>query len=427
MRIMNSDNVANILMRALDYVDPRLIDHGVRTGYCVLRMMEADGGYDKNTVRDMCIISIMHDIGAYKTEEISNMIQFETGDVWEHSVYGYLFIKNLSPMPQYAPVILMHHLEYARLKDIECSEATKKKAQILSIADRADVYRNIGKKQPVEEYLKKYVGTKFSEEVYSLFLRQQQLEKNDHGGGDRQEREWYLDRVLEAIRERPFSDEDIEGFLKMLIFSIDFRSEHTVKHTITTTAISVEAAKRLGVGEVLTEKIRHGALLHDLGKIGIPVEILEFPGKLSPQAMSYMRTHVDLTEKILSGQVDDEVTQIALRHHEKLDGSGYPKGWKEADLSLAQRIVAVSDIVSALTGTRSYKEAYDKDRTLSILRQMKCEGLICPYTVDVLTESFDVIMDEVRRQCRPILDIYTGMKTEYNDIIESCRNLSRGK
>lgn len=90
---------------------------------------------------------------------------------------------------------------------------------------------------------------------------------------------------------------------------------------------------------------------------------------------------------------------------------------------MAQRIVAVSDIVSALTGTRSYKEAYDKERTLSILQRMKCEGLICPYTVDVLTESFDVIMEEVKRQCRPILDIYTGMKTEYNDIIEVCRNL----
>ena len=56
MRLMNSENVANIMMRALDYVDPRLIDHGVRTGYCVLRMMEADGGYDKGTVRDMCCL-----------------------------------------------------------------------------------------------------------------------------------------------------------------------------------------------------------------------------------------------------------------------------------------------------------------------------------------------------------------------------------
>lgn len=423
MRLMNSENVANIMMRALDYVDPRLIDHGVRTGYCVLRMMEADGGYDKGTVRDMCIMSILHDIGAYKTEEISNMVQFETGDVWEHSVYGYLFIKNLSPMPEYAPVILLHHLEHPRLKGVDCSDETKKKAQILSLADRADVYRQMGKQQPVEEYLKKYVGTKFSKEVYDLFLKQQKQERNENGGKDGQERECYLDRVLGAIREQPFSDEQIEGFLKMLIFSIDFRSEHTVIHTITTTAISVEAARRLNAGERLTEKIRHGALLHDLGKIGIPVEILEFPGKLSPQAMNYMRTHVDLTEKILDGQVDDEVTQIALRHHEKLDGSGYPKGWKEADLSLAQRIVAVSDIVSALTGTRSYKEAYDKERTLSILQRMKCEGLICPYTVDVLTESFDVIMEEVKRQCRPILDIYTGMKTEYNDIIEVCRNL----
>ena len=175
----------------------------------MLRMMEADGGYDKGTVRDMCIMSILHDIGAYKTEEISNMVQFETGDVWEHSVYGYLFIKNLSPMPEYAPVILLHHLEYPRLKGVDCSDETKKKAQILSLADRADVYRQMGQQQPVEEYLKRYVGTKFSKEVYDLFLKQQKQERNENGGKDRQERECYLDRVLGAIREQPFSDEQI--------------------------------------------------------------------------------------------------------------------------------------------------------------------------------------------------------------------------
>ena len=69
-------------------------------------------------------------------------------------------------------------------------------------------------------------------------------------------------------------------------------------------------------------------MLHDLGKIGIPSEILEFPGKLSPQAMNVMRTHVDLTEIILGDSVTRKVKDIALRHHEKLDGSGYPRGLK---------------------------------------------------------------------------------------------------
>ena len=78
--------------------------------------------------------------------------------------------------------------------------------------------------------------------------------------------------------------------------------------------------------------------------------------------MNIMRTHVDITERILGGSVDSDVTRIALRHHEKVDGSGYPKGITGKDMTLDEEIVAVSDIASALLGTRSYKEAFSKER-----------------------------------------------------------------
>lgn len=82
--------------------------------------------------------------------------------------------------------------------------------------------------------------------------------------------------------------------------------------------------------------------------------------------MTVMRTHVDMTEAIFGGEVDETVARIALRHHEKLDGSGYPRGLEAADLTVGERLVAVADIVSALSGTRSYKEAYSKDRVIRI-------------------------------------------------------------
>ena len=93
----------------------------------------------------------------------------------------------------------------------------------------------------------------------------------------------------------------------MIIFAIDFRSRYTVIHTITTTSISKQLAVLFGFDEAKVDKVRQGALLHDLGKIGIPVEILEFPGKLSPQAMRIMRTHVDITEEIVGGEIEEEI------------------------------------------------------------------------------------------------------------------------
>lgn len=142
-------------------------------------------------------------------------------------------------------------------------------------------------------------------------------------------------------------------------------------------------------------------MLHDLGKIGIPSEILEFPGKLSPQAMNVMRTHVDLTEIILGDSVTRKVKDIALRHHEKLDGSGYPRGLKGCDLTIPQRIVAIADIVSALTGTRSYKDSFPKEKTSSILNDMAERGLIDSVIVERIVENYDVIMGAVREKATP--------------------------
>ncbi len=78
--------------------------------------------------------------------------------------------------------------------------------------------------------------------------------------------------------------------------------------------------------------------------------------------MKIMRSHVSITEDILGGTIAPDITKIAVRHHEKLDGSGYPRGLTEKELSMEEQVVAIADIVSALLGTRSYKEAYSKIR-----------------------------------------------------------------
>ena len=95
-------------------------------------------------------------------------------------------------------------------------------------------------------------------------------------------------------------------------------------------------------------------MFHDLGKIGIPLEILENPGRLTLEDMAVMKTHVEKTAVILNGWVSEEIRDLALRHHEKLNGTGYPDGLSASQLTLPQRILAVADIFSALTGERSY-------------------------------------------------------------------------
>ncbi len=118
-----------------------------------------------------------------------------------------------------------------------------------------------------------------------------------------------------------------------------------------------------------------GSMLHDLGKIGIRWKSWSITGKLSPQAMNIMRTHVDITEKIFGDVIEETVKCLASVITKSLDGSGYPRGLTAADLSTGERIVAIADIISALSGTRSYKTAFSKDRICSIITEMKDDGL----------------------------------------------------
>lgn len=419
----NNKEFINIATRAFNLVDPRLIDHGNRVSHIVHQLLQVDGTYSPLEARNLLIIASLHDIGAYKTEEIDRMVEFETKNIWNHSIYGYLFFKFFTPFCDLAPAVLFHHTPWDQLRDIEnIPEQIKKGAQLINVADRADIYfENTARnnKNGFLRYLESQQDKKYSRDTVDLFHRIDMdplmglYEKVTDKGHGREA----LDGFGDFLEDIPFTEEDKDSILKMLIYAIDFRSPHTVTHTITTTAISLELATLLCEREEDISDVVCGALIHDLGKIGIPVEILEFPGKLSPQAMKVMRTHVDLTEHIVGESVSREVREIALRHHEKLDGSGYPRGLKGEELDTKQRIVAVADIVSALTGTRSYKEAFAKEKTLAIINDMSDRGFIDSTVVGLMADNFDAVMEMVREKTGPILEIYDQMQGHYQELL----------
>lgn len=412
MQIVNSRNIGTLIQRTLNHVDGRLVDHGERVARYVANMMEVHGGYSVYEKRDICFLALIHDIGAYKTEEISRMLEFETQNVWEHSVYGYLFVRYLTPLQKLSPAILFHHLDYEILRRIDtpCAAA----AQMIYLADRVDVFlENGGTAGPeLMDYLEEYRDKRFSGEVIDLFWEAYARFPKGKDTGRRCELE-------EELCQAVFTEEEIDAYLKMLIYVIDFRSRHTVTHTITTTTISRELAMLMQLSEQEQQRVAYGAELHDLGKVGIPVEILEFPGKLSPQAMRVMRTHVDMTKDILGSDVDETTARIAVRHHEKLDGSGYPLGLAGEDLTVCERIVAVADIVSALCGTRSYKEAFPKEKVLSIIGSMAQEEQIDKEIVRLIEENFDSIIGRVQEASGPLLALYHKIGQEYEDLIRN--------
>jgi putative two-component system response regulator len=151
----------------------------------------------------------------------------------------------------------------------------------------------------------------------------------------------------------------------------DSRDPETGAHIIRMANYSCLIARQLGLSEADQDLILEAAPMHDIGKVGIPDHILLKPGKLSPSEFEIMKNHTRLGYGILAGsesQVLIAGAEIALSHHEKFDGSGYPRGLIGAAIPIYARIVAVADVFDALTSERPYKTAWTVDAASEFLR-----------------------------------------------------------
>ncbi|WP_457597367.1 HD-GYP domain-containing protein [Hydrogenimonas sp.] len=152
----------------------------------------------------------------------------------------------------------------------------------------------------------------------------------------------------------------------------EFKDEETSQHTKRVGELSAMLALAAGWSERRAETMRSAAPMHDIGKIGISDDILLKPGRLTPEEFEEMKRHTVIGYEILKDE-ENEFLQlaaiIALEHHEKYDGSGYPRGLEGEDISEAGRIVAITDVFDALTSARSYKEPWPLTKAFSFIRE----------------------------------------------------------
>lgn len=176
-------------------------------------------------------------------------------------------------------------------------------------------------------------------------------------------------RLLEGLQESRKDleiayDATIEGWS----IAMDLRDKETEGHTKRVTEITIRLARLYGMDEDEIIHVRRGALLHDIGKIGVPDEILFKPGKLDEEEWQIMREHPQLAFDMLSKiQYLVPALNIPYCHHEKWDGSGYPQGLKGEDIPIEARIFAVVDVWDALRSDRPYRSAWDDERAFNYI------------------------------------------------------------
>ena len=137
--------------------------------------------------------------------------------------------------------------------------------------------------------------------------------------------------------------------------------DYTYMHSVAVCALMVALARQLGIDEQTTREAGMAGLLHDLGKAVMPMEVLNKPGKLTDEEFRVMKSHPAEGHRMLveAGTVGDIPLDVVLHHHEKVDGSGYPKGLKADEISLFAKMGAVCDVYDAITSNRPYKSGWD--------------------------------------------------------------------
>lgn len=159
-----------------------------------------------------------------------------------------------------------------------------------------------------------------------------------------------------------------EGALAGLVTALDAREHGTGQHSLRVRDYAVRIGSAMGMGEHALHVIGQGALLHDIGKIGIPDEILLKPGELSSTEWELMRQHTQIGHEILNRvPLLNDVADIVLTHHERFDGTGYPAGLKGEEIPVGARIFAVADVFDALTTDRPYRQAMAVERATSMI------------------------------------------------------------
>lgn len=203
--------------------------------------------------------------------------------------------------------------------------------------------------------------------------------------------------ILQAV-EQPtsYTADNIYDFFFSLTDIIESRSSFTKDHTVGVTCVVQAFAKAIGASELEAQKLKLAAIMHDIGKIAIPLHILHKQGKLTPQEWKKIKEHVYMPYLFMKDVFPPELHSVlttASLHHERLDGSGYPWGLKHESIPLGARILQVADMFSALLEHRPYKKPLSFHETVELLQQDMKQNKIWK---GITSQAFDWAYESLR-------------------------------
>ena len=404
------NTVLKFLRKVLNEINKSYIDSGMRTAFLMKRYMEK---YDKDNKKgpEYVLLCMLKDIGLFYMDG-----EVPSDNPALGAASSYTFLEHCSPLGNSARPLLFYKAKYIESQvnsDYEIGLLMTLLNQVsLYIYQKHDV-------EEIEEFLK--------DERKNGLLKPDQVKKVIkllHEDKDiieklNSENNLYIYETSKYISSENYSDEILEEYIDTTSFAFEFHNHETLAHTVTTAQIAYDLALKCRLTKETAELIRIAGKVHDIGKIRVPREVLCYPGRLEGEMLDLMRMHVVYTREIVEGSFSYKIVEVASRHHEKIDGSGYPNGLTEKELTSADKILAVADICSALYCKRSYKEAFNDEKIQEILFNDALNGKIDKRIVEHLLDSYDEIMNNAKKAEALVLQKYNNMKAEYEALSKS--------
>lgn len=391
MLIPNSQLITSLSL-ATDLLNSKIVNHQKRVAYIAYRIAHLHGLTKSQQIK-ILISGLLHDIGAapLNTDQRLELFKFNfDAPLNKHQKIGYYILKDFAPFKDIANIVHNHHAKWEIDKD-----KVHPFCHYIHLADRIDTLIDPKKYilyqvDNIKSKIKENSGNMFSPELVEVFfnLAEQESFWLDVSS------EYYntiLNKELTLSDRSEFNVKNLLSFANMISKVIDFRSPFTATHSVGVACTAEKLSNILGFSKDDCKLMHVAGLLHDLGKLAVPIEILNKPGSLTDDEMKIMKSHTFYSYRIISKMSNfNEIAKWAAFHHEKLDGSGYPFRIKKEQLPMPARIIAVADIFTALREDRPYRIGLAKERVVSILNEMSNKALD-ERIVSTLIDNYELI------------------------------------
>lgn len=386
---------------AMDFYLSGVMYHHQRVAYIALCIGESLGLTDEN-LSHLFTAAILHDVGTSTWKEKATLRELDTKEL-DHCKKGYELLKNSKLFSAVADIILHHHDKWnGDNKNSFDHQNIPLASRIIYLADRIEILISndryiLHQVEDITKIINANSGILFDPELVKIFNELAQVESfwlNITSG--------FLTEILFEhcrTKDKILVIEGICDVSELMAKLIDDKSPFTHRHSRGVAQVASEIGKIYGFDKTKCELIYTAGLLHDLGKLSVPEFILDKPSKLTKEEFEIIRKHTYYTYHIIKriGGLDD-IAEWAAYHHEKLDGTGYPFRIKNEGLSSCSRIVAVSDIFTALTEIRPYRDGLPESGVKKILLENVRKNAIDGEFVNLVIDNYSKLSSIVQSE-----------------------------